>query len=178
MWSPLTYDTPRPDARNVLLYPYQTDVSRSGFRFFLDSNGDGEAGPLELGLVTSGDRTDIDFWVDLQANGDVFLVPERAGTEVSLYGTAPVEDLTAIDIAPTTGYAASAIQAVPGYGYVFRMSGGDGFARFGALRVTHVSGSYVILDWSYQTDPGNPELRIHGGLPVTENLVVVPPRRR
>ncbi|HXV87271.1 MAG TPA: hypothetical protein VD793_11250 [Gemmatimonadales bacterium] len=176
LWAPVTYDTPRPDARNVLMYPYQADVSRSGFRFFLDANGDGQAGPLELGVVTSGDRTDIDFWIDRDVSGNLFLVPERAGTEVALYRTDPIEDLTSINIAPTSGYARSAIQAVPGFGYVFQMSGGDGFARFGGLRVTHASASYVIFDWSYQTDPGNPELRIHGGLPVAPNIVVVPPR--
>ena len=174
LWSPLREDTPRPDARNVLIFPYQVDPSRSGFRFFLDANGNGRADALELGIVTDGGRTDIDFWVDRDANGDIFLVPERTGTQVALYGSDPVEDLTSIDYAPTGGYAATGIQAVPGYGYVFRMSGGDGYARFGALRVTHASTAYVIFDWSYQTDPGNPELQLRGGLPTFEHVVVRP----
>jgi hypothetical protein len=38
------------------------------------------------------------------------------------------------------------------------MSGGDGFARYGALRVTHVGANFLILDWAFQTDPGDPEL--------------------
>jgi acyl-coenzyme A thioesterase PaaI-like protein len=46
------------------------------------------------------------------------------------------------------------------------MDVGDGFARFGGIRVTHVGRDWMIFDWSYQTDPGNPELSIHGGLPV------------
>lgn len=175
LWSPLTYDTPRPDARNVLLNPYQVDVSRSGFRFFQDLNGNGRVDAPELGLVTSGDRTDIDFWVDVETDGDVFLVPERTGTAVMLYPGGPVEDLTSIDIAPVSGYSRAAIQAVPGYGYVFEMSGGDGFARYGALRVTHVSAGYIIFDWSYQTDPGNPELQLRGGLPTFDGIVVKPP---
>ena len=45
------------------------------------------------------------------------------------------------------------------------LDGGDGFARYGAVRTTHVGTDYLIFDWSYQTDPGNPELRRHGGLP-------------
>jgi hypothetical protein len=175
LWSPLTYDTPRPDARNVLMNPYQVDVSRSGFRFFDDLNRDGQADANELGLIRSGDRTDIDFWVDLDGNADVWLVPERAGTQVALYPGGPVEDLTSIDIAPSTGYSRLAIQAQPGYGYVFEMSGGDGFARYGALRVTHVSAGYIIFDWSYQTDPGNPELQVRGGLPTLEGIGVKPP---
>ena len=98
----------------------------------------------------------------------------RSGTSVALYGTAPVDDLTSIDIAPTAGYDTTAIEAVPGYGYVFQMSGGDGYARFGAIRVTHVSQQYMIFDWSYQTDPGNPELQVRGGLPVFDGIVVRP----
>lgn len=178
LWSALRADTPRPDARNVLMYPYQVNPGRSGFRFYQDANGDGRVGPLELGIVASGDRTDIDFWLDRDVNGDVFIVPERAGTEVALYDDAPIEDLTSIDIAPETGYARTAIQAVPGFGYVFRMSGGDQFARFGALRITHASSQYVIFDWSYQTDPGNPELSVRGGLATFAGTVPEPKRGR
>jgi hypothetical protein len=29
---------------------------------------------------------------------------------------------------------------------------------YGAIRVTAVGPNYIIFDWSYQTDPGNPEL--------------------
>ena len=38
------------------------------------------------------------------------------------------------------------------------MDGGDGFKRYGAVRVTHVGQDFLILDWAFQTDPGNPEL--------------------
>jgi len=176
LWSEVIADTPRPDARNVLIFPFQADPDRSGFRFFQDANGDGKAGALELGIVAAGDNPTVDFWVDRDATGDLWITPVRAGTEVALYGTAPVADLTSIDVAPTGGYARSAIQAVPTYGYVFRMSGGDGFARFGALRVTHAGSQYMIFDWSYQTDPGNPELSLRGGLPTFEGIVVRPGR--
>ena len=162
-WSPLRGDTPRPDARNLLMSPYQTNRLKSGFRFWMDANGDKLVGPTELGVVTDGNRTDIDFWITWIAGDTVAFVPERAGVTVALYGTQPIADLTSIDIAPTTGYAATAIDAVPGFGYVFQMPGGDGFARYGALRVSHVSRDYVIFDWSFQTDPGNPELVVGGG---------------
>jgi hypothetical protein len=69
-----------------------------------------------------------------------------------------VEDLTSIDYAPNVFYPAAGLSAVPGWGYVFEMDGGDGFVRYGAVRVTHVGQDYLILDWAYQTDPGNPEL--------------------
>jgi hypothetical protein len=176
LWSDWKADTPRPDARNVLIYPFQADPDHSGFRFFQDLNGDGKASAQELGIVAAGDSPIVDFWLDRDVNGDLWITPARAGVSLALYGNAPVEDLTSIVVAPTTGYATSAIQAVPGWGYVFKMPGGDGFARFGALRVTHASNQYLIFDWSYQTDPGNPELQIHGGLPTFEGLVVRPGR--
>jgi hypothetical protein len=176
LWSDWKADTPRPDARNVLIYPFQADPDHSGFRFFQDANGDGQAGALELGIVAAGDNPIVDFWLDRDVSGDLWITPARAGVSVALYGNAPVEDLTSIDVAPTKGYATSAIQAVPGWGYVFQMPGGDGFARFGALRVTHASSQYMIFDWSYQTDPGNPELQIHGGLPTFEGVIVRPSR--
>ncbi len=139
------------------------DATRAGFRFWLDSNNDGQVGPLELGIVADGNRTDIDFRVTRNASGDFFLVPVRLNTIVTQYGTGPINDLTSIDIAPETGYSSAPIQALPGHGYVFAMDAGDQFARFGALRVTHVGRDYIIFDWSYQTDPGNPELAVGGG---------------
>jgi hypothetical protein len=174
MWSDLVADTPRPDARNVLIYPFQADPDYSGFRFWQDANGDGKVGALELGVVAAGDNPNVDFWLDRDAGGDLWITPARSGVQVALYGNDPVEDLTSIDVAPTSGYATSAIQAVPGYGYVFKMPGvGDNFARFGALRVTHASSQYLIFDWSYQTDPGNPELQIHGGQPTFDGVIVL-----
>lgn len=176
LWSPILADTPRPDARNVLVYAFQADQTLSGFRFFQDANGDGQVGALELGIVTDGGRTDIDFWIDRDAAGDFFFVPERAGTSVALASAAPIEDLTSIDIAPETGYSRDPLQAVPGFGYVFEMDGGDGFARFGAVRVTHVGADFVIFDWSYQTDPGNPELSVGAGVKQYDGGVTVVPR--
>ena len=170
-------DTPRPDARNVLIWAYQSAPTLSGFRFFQDVNGDGQVGPLELGTVGDGNRTDIDFWVYRDSNGDLFLIPERTGTVVALYSDEPIEDLTSIDIAPVSGYSRDGIQAVPGFGYVFQMDEGDIYPRYGGLRATHVGVEYMIFDWSYQTDPGNPELSVHGGLGVADNSGIVVRRR-
>lgn len=157
LWSPLREDTPRPDARNILLTVDSYDPTYAGFRFYQPSNG-------ALGIVTSSNDLNADFWVYKDGTtGDIYMVPQRAGTSVALYDSLPVDDLTSIDYAPLTGYSASAIQAVPGYGYVFEMSGGDAYARYGAVRVTDVSANYIIIDWAYQTDPGNPELDVHAG---------------
>jgi hypothetical protein len=161
--SPLRGDTPRPDARNVVVFARQSQTAESGFRFWDDLNGNGQVENDELGLVRDGASPGIDFSVERDSNGDLFLTPVRAGTGVEYYdATAPVEDLTSIDFAPSQTYRTTPIQAVPGYGYVFEMSAGDGIPRYGALRVTHVGQTFLIFDWAFQTDPGNPELLAGG----------------
>lgn len=158
LWSPVKDDTPRPDARNVVVYARQYQDAGSGFRFWQDLDGDGRADANELGLAKNGSSVAADFSVERTGDGFLWLTPLRSGTTLAIYGNTPSEDLTSIDYAPLNGYATSAAEAVPGWGYVFQMDGGDGFARYGAVRVTHVGQDYLILDWAFQTDPGNPEL--------------------
>jgi len=145
-------DTPRYDARNVLVSTAQSDVSTSGFRFDF-------GGSSALGQVVSGNRSDIDFRVDRHSDGSIWLTTVRNGTSVVLYSQDPVTDLTSIDIAPLNGYVTGSIEAVPGFAYVVETQLSDGL-HYGAVRITHTSHDYVILDWSYQTDFGNPELKI------------------
>jgi hypothetical protein len=163
--SPLRGDTPRFDSRNIALGAAPDFGNNSGFRFWDDLNNNGSVELDELGLVRNAGSPDIDFFVDRDGNGDLFLTPVREGTGVEYYDEVdPVQDLTSIDFAPdfseSGGYRTSAIQALPGFGYVFEMDGGDGFPRYGAVRVQHVGSTFLILDWAYQPDPGNPELLV------------------
>ncbi len=160
LWSPLRNDTPRPDARNILIYARESQLTQSGFRFWRDLNQDGQAQVNELGLVGAGNLADNDLYVTKDGSGKLWLAPVRAGTGIQIWGNAPAGDLTDVDYAPATGYTTSQIQAVPGWAYVVEMSGGDSFARYGALRVTHVGADFLILDWAFQTDPGDPELMV------------------
>ncbi len=164
LWSPLRQDTPRPDARNTLVFAYAENQGQSGFRFWQDVNGDGRAQSSELGLVQNGNLTSsIDFRVYRDpTDSTLWFVPEFSGTKMRVYGTGPVADLTSIDVAPDSGYSRNMFQAVPGYGYVFQIVEGTTL-RYGALRTTHVGRDYLIFDWSFQTDPGNPELQIRAG---------------
>lgn len=163
--SPVRNDTPRPDARNVAISIFESDPAESGFRFWDDIDGDGRSDDVELGLVREGTSSAIDFLVDRDVTGAVFLNPVRPGTGVEFYQEAPVEDLTSIDFAEDRAYRTTGIEAEPGLGYVFEMDGGDGFSRYGAVRVTHVGQSFIILDWAFQPDPGNPELLVWSGSP-------------
>ena len=162
-------DTPRPDSRNVVLNVLPSQDAGSGFRFWDDLNADQQAQDAELALVRAGSATDIDFSVERDADGSVFLTPVRPGTGVEFFSDVPVEDLTTVSFAPCipdaspdgcAPYAASPIEASPGFGYVFETDGGDGFVRYGAVRVTHVGPTFIILDWAFQTDRGNPELLV------------------
>jgi hypothetical protein len=162
-------DTPRPDARNVVLFARQVDAASSGFRFWKDGNADAQVQDNELGLVLPASDPTIDFVVERDSSGALFLTPVRAGTGVEFYSDIPVEDLSSIDVAPClpasdpslcAPYATTPIQASPGFAYVFEMNAGDQFLRYGSLRVTHVGRTFLIMDWAFQTDPGNPELLV------------------
>ncbi len=161
LWSPLRNDTPRPDAYNVVLKALDADSTTAGFRFWLDGNGDHLVNTGELGVVMNGSSAAADFQV-VHSGGAIYLQPRRAGTTAVAYAALPVDGLTAIDYAPVGGYSTAALPAQPGRGYVFQMSGlgggADTYYRYGALRVSAVGPDYVIVDWAFQTDPGNPEL--------------------
>jgi hypothetical protein len=162
LWSPVRQDTPRPDARNTLVFALQQDAAQAGFRFWDDANNDRQGQSSELGLVGSGSAADIDFRVTRGAGDTLWIEPVFSGTRMQVYGQ--VTDLTSIDFAPELGYSPNAFQAVPTYGYVFEIIDGPTALHYGALRVSHVGRDYLIFDWSLQTDPGNPELIVRGGM--------------
>lgn len=160
--SPVRQDTPRFEGNAVGVYARQSDDSRAGFRLWRDFNGDGFASRSELGLVLSG-AADVDLTVQRDGAGRLFLTPSRAGTGITVYGNAPVASLRDIDVAPNGGYTRNGVEAVAGWGYVVEMSGPDGYKRYASLRVTSVTTSFVLLEWAFQSDPGNPELiRVKG----------------
>jgi hypothetical protein len=161
LWSPVRQDTPRPDARNTIVFALQQNATQAGFRFWNDANSDGRGQSAELGLVGSGNATDIDFRVTRAADSTLWFEPIYSGTSMQVYDQ--VSDLTSIDFAPEFGYSRNLFQAVPTYGYVFKIVEGAQL-RYGAVRVTHVGREYVIFDWSFQTDLGNPELLRRAGL--------------
>ncbi|MGH7700514.1 MAG: hypothetical protein ACREMJ_08380 [Gemmatimonadales bacterium] len=163
LWSPLWQDTPRPDARNLIIFAFDDSAEASGFRFWQDLDNDGQLDDAELGLVVDGNRTDIDFWIYRDpADSSLWFQPEFTGTTMQVYGA--VGDLTDIDLAPSGGYGSGPVEAVPGYGYVFRIAEPSG-TRYAGIRVTHVGRRYLLFDWSLQTDPDNPELIVRAGLP-------------
>lgn len=156
LWSNVPADTPRPDARDVVVYAEQAQEAGSAFRFWQDLNSDGIAERNELGLLYDGSNTAADFSIQRDGSGNLQITPVRSGTSAQSAGT--ITDLNDIHFGPASGYSTSQIEAAPGTGYIFQMDGGDGFQRYGAIRVSHVGQDFLILDWAYQTDPGDPML--------------------
>ena len=149
-WSDARIDTPRHDARNAVVYSTTARRDSAGF-LFLDET------TRTIGRVSSAARTDLDVIVERRADGTLWFAPGRSGVTMTLYAPTPVADLTSIDRAGSTGYSATALEAAPGYGYVFRLQKGDG-VHFAAARVAFMTDSYVVFDWSYQSAAGNAEL--------------------
>ncbi|HVH69106.1 MAG TPA: hypothetical protein VM716_14650 [Gemmatimonadales bacterium] len=161
-------DTPRPDARNVLVWGLGVGHDgQAGFRFWDDLNSNGYGDPGELGLVQAGTSSTIDFAIHIHADSTLWIVPVFSGTQMQLYSAGAIPDLTSIDLAPATGYTRDSLQAQPGFGYVFAIMDGA-VLHYGGLRMTHVGRQYAIFDWSVQTDPSNPDL-----VPVRRQAVAV-----
>jgi hypothetical protein len=161
-------DTPRPDTRNIVVWTGAAKPTLSGFRFWKDANGDGQVQNNELGLIVPGAGPDADFSIELNTAttpDSLIIRPRRAGVLLAFYnGGAPVDDLTSIDLAPdpanpSSDYSTLTADALPNVGYVFQIPGPGGSVSYGAVRPTHVGDRFVILSWSFQTQPNNPELR-------------------
>jgi fibronectin type 3 domain-containing protein len=159
LWAPGPWtDTPRPDARNVLVWGLGVGHdAQSGFRFWNDLNNNGYGDPGELGLVEAGTATDVDFAIHVHADSTLWIVPVWTGTQLQLYSANAIADLTSIDLAPASGYTRDSLQARPGFGYVFAIVDGT-VLHYGGLRMTFVGRQYAIFDWSVQTAPSNPDL--------------------
>jgi hypothetical protein len=149
-WSSATHDTPRYDARNVLVYSHDVRTDSSGFLFYDES-------AHMYGKVTAATQSSVDFTIERHADGTLWFAPARTDVLMATYGSSQIPDLTSIDHAPTNSLANVTIEAVPGYGYVFSTRKSDG-VHYGAVRVAYVAADYVVFDWSYQSAAGNVEL--------------------
>jgi hypothetical protein len=149
-WSNARLDTPRSDAKSVLVYVAETKADSAGFLF-------NDETPKVLGVVSPAARVDADFTLSRHTDGSIWLTPARVGSTVRLYQASTVTDLSAIDLAPLTGYAATAVEVSPGFAYVFQLQETDGM-HFGVIRVQFVTKDFIVFDWAYQDGVGNPEL--------------------
>lgn len=149
-WSNQRVDTPRSDAKSAVVYVAEAKADSAGFVF-------NDETPKILGVVVASTRADADFTLSRHADGTVWMTPARVGATLRVYQSTTVPDLTAVDRAPLSGYAATPLEVVPGMAYVFQLAETDG-THYAALRVQFVTKDFVVFDWAYQNGVGNAEL--------------------
>ncbi len=157
--------TPRPDFAGELLFAFEDDPSRSGFRFQEDELND----PIRSGSSGSRHfRLEVDqfgWWIVPGPDAEIF--PTGAFTTALKCGVgadAGCEDWTT---APTAGYDAIDVAVAPEFTYMMRVVGDDGQLHYGAIRVSLVGvdqtgASVMVFDWAYQIQANNPSL-VPGG---------------
>lgn len=140
---------PSATAGDVVVFASQDSLSKSGFVFGSSAR--------THGVTASAAGTDIDLRVDRHADGSMWIVPVKAGTSMALYSTQPIPNLSAMSVAPGSGFSSGAIQAKARLGYVIQTARGDG-VHYAGVRVAAVGKNYIVFEWSYQRDPGDPVL--------------------
>jgi hypothetical protein len=145
------HDTPRPAGYGLVLSDYQAAPATAGWDF-----------SAETVVPYDSPNVDVFFGYD---NG----VPKMFAffTDVDLQDAGYTGSLDEVDAAPgDIGWAANGqVELIEGHSYIVQMSSGvpslaHNYAKF---RVVNLSASptRVTIDWAYQTDPDNPELRSH-----------------
>ena len=146
-------DTPRYDARHVRIDAFDARPATSGFQFH-------DPAAARFGVVVEGTSSQADFRVERAADGSFRLHATRDAVRMAVFGATPVADLSAVDVAPASGYTLGEVSVQPGMAYVFRIARSDG-VRYGVVRIAYVTADYVVCDWAYQPAADNPELQVN-----------------
>ncbi len=139
----IIYDTPRPEGFGLQLEEADGDYPEdSAFDF-----------SREQRVGWDDERADVYFdWID----GVGYLAVPDYATDIQDAGYASFD---AITWAPDEGWSPSGIvEAIVGHVYVV-WTRDNNYAK---VRVVDLDEDFIELDWGYQTDRGNPELRKSG----------------
>lgn len=147
VWSNLRLDTPRYDARSIVLDAVDVRRLTSGLAVW---SGSGRAG-----RVVADTNAAADLVLERRSDG-LWLRAVRAEVRIAPYGAAPVSELTSIDRAPAVGYV-DAVRVTAGFGFVVRTQRPEGI-YFAALRVVNVSADFILFDFAFQSQVGSGEL--------------------
>jgi hypothetical protein len=141
------FDTPRPAGTGLVLNNYLVYGTDIGYDFSAFARTNTTDAPTDLFFGYFEDTTGF-------IHQQIF-VPDYS-TDIQDAGY--VSSLDAVDFAPgpESGWSPSGtVEAVTGHAYVV-WTRDNHFAKF---RVTAVGPTQVTLDWAYQIDPGNRELK-------------------
>jgi len=136
------YDTPRPEGFNETLYDMAVSPNNAGFFF-----GGQQVVPWN----------DLDCDIYLDKVSGIFYLNTTEGTDIQDFGY--TDDLDDINVAPDTSVGWSQlgyVEVILGHTYII-WTWDNHYAK---LRITNIYTNYIRFDWAYQTDAGNPELKV------------------
>jgi len=137
----LVYDTPRPEGHSYYLWASEYYPSDGGYDF------------SEYSVVT-WDYPTCDFYFGHDSIG-YYICAANDYTDILDWGYA--YSLSDVDQAPESGWSIYAdLEAVENHAYIIWTADN----HFATVLIRDISGERMCFDWSYQLDPGNPELII------------------
>lgn len=143
-------DTPRPEGFDEHLFDRVASPAASGFDF-------------SAGQVVSSASPNADVFVEW-SDGIPFVYAARADVELQDYGNVMTDsgfiDLDLLSFAPLEGWTvARRAEAIRGHAYVVRVGTSTyHYAKFAVTDLDDIAGSLTV-DWAYQTDTDNRELK-------------------
>lgn len=134
-------DTPRPEGSGLLLSEYVAAPATSGYDF-------------SDFAVRAYDSPSTDVFYGIASGVQLIYAPFE---DTDIQDAGWCASLDAIDFSPIGGWSPSGtVEVVTGHAYIVR-TGDNHYAKF---RVADVTPARVVLDWAYQVDPGNRELKV------------------
>ena len=143
-------DTPRPEGTGIKLKDYILDPDRSGYDFSKPERGS-----------QYFDKQDIDIYFGIDTEINVPYIYSDNGIQLQDLGyTDSTDD---VDVSPTRGFTELFVEAIIGHTYAFLTPEGN----YAKIRITDlyidwsdtdVRDAWVVFDWAFQLQEGNPEL--------------------
>jgi hypothetical protein len=134
------FDTPRPEGV-VVLYDYSQFPAEAGFDFSSEN-------------IVSWNSNLSDIYLEYYQPNQSFYVNANAGTDIQDFGY--VDTLAQVGWAPSQGWSELGyVEVILGHAYIIN-TWDDHFAK---LRVNQIGSDFVRLEWAYQVDQHNPELK-------------------
>lgn len=156
--SDYTYDTPRPEGYDVVIYDYHDSYhyDLTGYDLYLQER------------VAYNDP-DCDIYLDYDTFYDAFFINVRHDDYyIQDFGYA--EDFDDIGYAPLYGWSGfNSVEAIEGHMYILKLWHFEEW-HYARIWITALSIAYgsMQFSWAYQDDPDNRELKIRPDIEITD----------
>ncbi len=142
-------DTPRPAGIEMFLFDrHGPNPEISGYDFSL----------LEAGRMP-WDAPTADIYVAYEGGIPFAYAARPAVVQLQDYGTIPLD---LVDYAPDSGYSATGrVELIEGHSYIVKITEDPGSdVHYAKFYVYDMQAAFVEIDWAYQEDNFNPELKV------------------